>query len=128
MKPQHLTSEDFRPFAEGVLPRERARTVVAHLLRGCGTCRAAAAPLWSPAASVAPMAPDAYDAAFERVAAALAGAQGSERVDDLLQRAWSLRHDDPAEMLRVERLALLTPTGLSAPGLRPRTADRHGGS
>jgi len=126
MKPQHLTSQDFRTFAEGVLPRERARTVVAHLLRGCGTCRAAAAPLWSPAASVAPIAPDAYDAAFERVAAALGGAQGSERVDDLLQRAWSLRHDDPAGMLRVARLAVLTASGLSAAGLGPRTADLQG--
>src|SRR5207302_616901 len=71
MKPEHLTSQDFRTFAEGVLPRERARTAVAHLLRGCGTCRAAATPLWRPAASVAPIAPEAYDAVFERLAASL---------------------------------------------------------
>ncbi|HEX3553004.1 MAG TPA: hypothetical protein VIA62_07215 [Thermoanaerobaculia bacterium] len=111
MEPQHLTSQDFRTFAEGILPRERARTVVAHLLRGCGACRTAAAPLWSPAA---PVAPDAYDAAFERVAATFAGAQGPERVDGLLQRAWSLRHDDSAEMLRLARLAVLAASGLSA--------------
>jgi len=130
MKPEHLTSQDFRTFADGALPRERARTAVAHLLRGCGSCRQAAVPLWSPAASVAPVAPEAYDAVFERLAASLAGvagAQGPERVDGLLERAWSLRHDDPAEMLRVARRAVLTASGVASEDRgNPRVADLQG--
>ncbi|HEX4961157.1 MAG TPA: hypothetical protein VF173_10000 [Thermoanaerobaculia bacterium] len=121
MEPNHLSSEELRTFAEGILPYERARTVVAHLLRGCDPCRAKAAPLWS---APEPVAPEAYDAAFDRVAAALGGAG---QVDDLLERAWDLRHDDPAEMLRVARLAVLTASGLSAELLdKPRLADLQG--
>jgi tetratricopeptide (TPR) repeat protein len=123
MDSQHLSSRDLRIFADGVLPRERARTVVAHLLHGCGTCRAEAAPFWSPD----PVEPDAYDAAFERVATTVASSQGPEQVDALLQRAWSLRHDDAAEMLRVVRRAVLAASGLSSAAWgAPRVADAQG--
>lgn len=115
----HLTSQDLQAFAGGALPRERARTVVAHLLSGCKTCRAQAAPHWRPAARVVP---DSYDAALDRLAATLrgsvpkaeaAGVEGPGRVDEILQRAWLLRHDDSADMLRLTRLAVLTASGLS---------------
>ncbi len=117
----HLTSQDFQAFTDGALPRERARTVVAHLLQGCDTCRAEAAPRWRPAE---PVSPNSYDAAFDRIAAIFQGgvprpeapaeAQGPARVDEILAEAWSLRHDDPADLLRLTRLAVLTASGLSS--------------
>jgi tetratricopeptide (TPR) repeat protein len=41
------------------------------------------------------------------------GLRGAELVEALLDRAWSLRHERPAEMLRTARLAVLTTSGLS---------------
>jgi tetratricopeptide (TPR) repeat protein len=116
----HLTPQDLHAFAGGALPRERALTVVAHLLQGCETCRAEAAPQWRPAA---PVAQGSYDAVFDRLAATLqdgvpaaeapVAQEGPERVDEILQQAWALRHDDPADMLRLTRLAVLTASGLT---------------
>ena len=116
----YLTAQDLQDFAGGALPREKARMVVVHLLRGCETCRDEAVPHWRAAPEVDP---DSYDAAFDRLAATLrggeprveapAGVQGPERVDEILQRAWSLRQDDPADLLRLTRLAVLTASGLS---------------
>ncbi len=115
----HLTPQDLQAFTGGELPRERARTVVSHLLDGCETCRAEAAPHWRPAD---PVDPDSYDATFDLLAVTLrggepgmetpAGLQGPKRVDEILQSAWALRHDDPAAMLRLTRLAVLTASGL----------------
>jgi tetratricopeptide (TPR) repeat protein len=64
---------------------------------------------------------DAYDAAFDRIAAVFlrepAGAGDKEmemeKVEALLAQAWSLRYESPAEMLRIARLALLGANGLS---------------
>jgi tetratricopeptide (TPR) repeat protein len=109
---QHLTPQDLKAFAGGELPREAARTVVAHLLRGCGACRSEAADLWHLGPSPAPP-EDAYDAAFDRLFAALGGGKTEDEVEALLQRAWSLRHDDPEEMRRTTRLAVITASGLS---------------
>jgi tetratricopeptide (TPR) repeat protein len=41
----HPTPQELREFAEGGLPKEQTRNVVAHFLRGCGVCRTEAAAL-----------------------------------------------------------------------------------
>jgi tetratricopeptide (TPR) repeat protein len=41
----HPTPQELREFAEGELPKEQARNVVAHFLHGCAACRAEAAAL-----------------------------------------------------------------------------------
>ena len=119
---QHFTPEDFRAFASGKMPREKARAAVAHLLRGCQACQSKSAALWRPQEAVPE---DAYDAAFERLAVTLRGKHAGvpasaqdkekdmEKVEALLAQAWSLRHESPAEMLRIARLALLGANGLS---------------
>lgn len=107
---QHLSSQDLKALAGGELSREAARSAVAHLLRGCAACRSEAAEIWQLGAAPAPP-EDAYDAAFDRLSAVLRG-EGAE-VEALLQRAWELRHADPAEMRRISRLAVLTAGGLS---------------
>ncbi len=125
---RHFTSEDLRAFGSGKLPRERVRAAVAHLLRGCRDCQSRSSVLWRRQEGVAD---DAYDAAFDRIAAALrrnpAGAgdkeeemeKEMEKVEALLTQAWSLRYESPAEMLRIARLALLGANGLSPEGLSP---------
>ncbi|MEA2599397.1 MAG: hypothetical protein QOF89_389 [Acidobacteriota bacterium] len=124
----YLTAQDLQLFAGGTLPPEKARTVVVNLLRGDEALRAEVAPHLRPAD---PVDPDSYDVSFDRLAATLrdgelraeapAGVRGPERVDEILQRAWSLRHDDPTDMLRLSRLAVLTASGLSSEtwGARP---------
>ena len=106
---QHLTSQDLKALAGGEIPREAVRTAVAHLLRGCGPCRSEAAGLWHRGPSPAPP-EDAYDAAFDHLYAALGS--GKDEVESLLQRSWALRHDDPEEMRRTARLAVITASGL----------------
>jgi tetratricopeptide (TPR) repeat protein len=113
---EHLTIQDLQAFAGGELSREAARNAVAHLLRGCGPCRSEAAGLWQLNQSPAPPPADAYDAAFDRLSAALGNSKAE--VETLLQRAWALRHDDPEEMRRTARLAVIT-----ASGLPPEAAD-----
>ncbi|MFL6262719.1 MAG: hypothetical protein ACJ76Y_23720 [Thermoanaerobaculia bacterium] len=123
---RHLTSQDLKAFAGGELPREAASTAVAHLLRGCNACRSEAADLWHLGASPAPP-EDAYDAAFDRLSAALGGGKTAE-VEALLQRAWSLRHDDPEEMRRTARLAVITASDLSQTDLLSRAWAVYGNS
>jgi tetratricopeptide (TPR) repeat protein len=113
---QHLDSQDLQAFAAGELPREKTRAAVAHLLRGCDACQSEAASFWRPSRPPE----DAYDALFDRLEAATGGgraepreAQGPELVESLLQRAWALRHDDPEEMRRVSRLAVIAASALS---------------
>jgi hypothetical protein len=118
---QHFTPQNLEAFARGELPREAARAVVAHLLRGCGTCQSEAAALWHLGQRPAAPPADAYDAAFDRALAAVAGPAS---VEDLLQQAWELRHEDPEEMRRISRQAVLNAGGLfSRAEGDPRTAD-----
>lgn len=125
---QHLNSQDLKDLAGGELSREAARGVVAHLLRGCDACRSEAADLWRLGASPAPP-EDAYDAALDRLSAALGGKKTGAEVEALLQRAWALRHDDPEEMRRISRQAVLTASGLaSQTGLLSRAWAVYGNS
>lgn len=142
----HPTPQELRAFAEGELPKERARTVVAHFLRGCASCRAETAALLNlirirrGPREATPERLQAYDEAFDRVyeilragripetptafetgnpawlhalAGVSPGLHGPELVEALLARAWSLRHERPADMARISRLAVLTAGGLS---------------
>src|SRR5215218_9169753 len=131
MMEPHFTSQDFRAFAGGELPKDKARTLMAHLLRGCRTCQAESAVLWQAPKAVPE---DAYDAVFDRVLAACRGAaaapapmaeravlpsplqklagvadevEGPDLVSALIQRAWSLRHEDLVDMRRTARVAVL---------------------
>jgi tetratricopeptide (TPR) repeat protein len=118
---QHLTLQDLEAFAGGALPREAARAVVAHLLGGCGTCQSQSAALWHLGQRPAAPPAEAYDAAFDR---ALAAAEGTADVEALLERAWALRHEDPEEMRRLSRLAVLNADGLASKAESdPRAAD-----
>src|SRR3954467_3016579 len=108
----HITPQDLQALAGGQFSREAKRTAVAHLLHGCGVCQSQAADLWQLGPSPAPPA-DAYDAVFDRLSATLNGGKTAVEVEALLQRAWSLRHDNPEEMRRTARLAVLAASGLS---------------
>jgi tetratricopeptide (TPR) repeat protein len=143
----HPTPQELRGFAEGELPKDRARIVVAHFLRGCATCRAETAALLNlirirrGPREATPERLQAYDEAFDRayeilragrmpetptafetgnpawlhaLAGVAPGLRGPELVEALLARAWSLRHERPADMARISRLAVLTAGGLSA--------------
>ncbi|HEY4587890.1 MAG TPA: hypothetical protein VII86_01620 [Thermoanaerobaculia bacterium] len=109
---QHLIPQDLQALAGGELSREATRTAVVHLLHGCGVCQSQAADLWQLGPSPAPP-EDAYDAVFDRLSATLNGGKTAAEVEELLQRAWSLRHDNPEEMRRTARLAVLAASGLS---------------
>ncbi len=111
---RHFTSEDLKAFANGKLPREKVRAGVAHLLRGCQDCKSESAALLR---RQKPVPEVSYDAAFSRVAAVLRedrGAESVSSVEALLAQAWALRHESPAEMLRISRLALLRTTCISS--------------
>jgi tetratricopeptide (TPR) repeat protein len=143
---EHPTPQELRAFAEGELPKDRARIVVSHFIRGCEICRAETAALLKLVRIrrgprlASPEMLEVYDQAFDRACEALqagrlgdsvstadtgdpawlqalagvpAGLRGAELVEALLDRAWSLRHEKPAEMLRIARLAVLTAGGLS---------------
>ena len=69
----HLTSQDITSFAKGELPREAARTVVSHLLRGCTACRSESASRWHLGRSREALPEDAYDAGLDRVLAVVQG-------------------------------------------------------
>ncbi|HEV7505900.1 MAG TPA: hypothetical protein VGS07_13415 [Thermoanaerobaculia bacterium] len=153
----HPTPQELREFAEGGLPKEQTRNVVAHFLHGCGPCRAEAAALLNlirirrgPRVE-SPERLQVYDQAFDRALEilqaarpsaapeaveatapawlnALAGVSsrldGPELVEALLDRAWSLRHEKPTEMVRISRLAVLTAGGLSTEAWGdPQVAD-----
>jgi tetratricopeptide (TPR) repeat protein len=144
----HPTPRELRDFAEGGLPKEQTRNVVAHFLRGCGACRTEAAALLNlirirrgPRVE-SPERLEIYDQAFDRafeilqvahhspvssetpetaapawlnaLAGVSSGLDGPDLVEALLARAWTLRHEKPAKMLQLSRLAVLTAGGLSA--------------
>jgi hypothetical protein len=143
----HLTSQDLTAFAKGELPREAARAVVSHLLRGCSACRSESASRWHLGRSREALPEDAYDAGFERVLAVVqrgsaaepaaawlrerAGVtedvRGPALVTALLQRAWELRHDSPDETRRIARLAVLAAAALDVEAHgAPQVADLRG--
>jgi tetratricopeptide (TPR) repeat protein len=126
---QHLTSQDLTAFAKGELPREAARAVVSHLLGGCTVCRSESASRWHLGRSREPLPEEVYDAGFDRLLAVVEGgrSQGAEKVNELLQRAWDLRHDSPEETRRTSRLAVLAADALDAAALgAPQAADLRG--
>ncbi len=118
---RHLNPQDLKALASGELSRQAARTAVAHLIHGCGPCRREAAELWQLAGSPEAPPEDAYDAAFDRLSAALGGGATGAEVEALLQRAWGARHGDPEEMRRTARQAVLAAGGLSG---RPELLSR----
>ena len=142
----HPTSEELDGFVWNRLPAERTRAVVVHLLRGCEPCLSALAPhiagLLGLAEPPEPVLADReeaeYDAALDRAfARALRKAGSSEErtrealavpLEALLEQSWALRHDDPAEMVRLaeeardlaERVASGEPDPRRAADLRCR--------
>ncbi len=143
----HPTPQELREFAEGGLPKDQTRNVVAHFLQGCGACRTEAAALLNlirirrgprvESQERLEMYDQAFDRAFEILQAAhppvssetteaaapawlnaLAGVSsaldGPDLVEALLARAWTLRHEKPAKMLQLSRLAVLTAGSMSA--------------
>jgi tetratricopeptide (TPR) repeat protein len=126
---RHFNTEELKAFASGELPKEKARALVAHLLRGCQSCRrAGSSALWRSREAVPE---NAYDSAFSRILATVRGetspahaGEGPEPVEALLDRAWDLRHEDPAEMRRITRQAVLRASVLSIGAQdRPEAAD-----
>jgi tetratricopeptide (TPR) repeat protein len=143
----HPTPRELREFAEGGLPKEQTRNVVAHFLQGCGACRVEAAALLNlirirrgPRVE-SPERLEMYDQAFDRafeilqaahspissedtetsapawlnaLAGVSPGLDGPDLVEALIARAWTLRHEKPAKMLQLSRLAVLTAGGMSA--------------
>ena len=127
---RHFNTEELKAFASGELPKEEARALVAHLLRGCQDCRqVGSSALWRSREAVPE---NAYDSAFNRILTTVRGetspahadGEGPEPVEALLDRAWDLRHEDPAEMRRIARQAVLRASvlALGAKG-RPEAAD-----
>jgi tetratricopeptide (TPR) repeat protein len=86
----HLTPEELEGIVLGGMPREHARTVVLHMLRGCHACQLALAPyllrksLFVPSETL----PDArlrvYDAPLDRAFAAATAAERKRDALDLL--------------------------------------------
>jgi tetratricopeptide (TPR) repeat protein len=144
----HPTPVEVELFLAGKLLPERARPVVAHLLRGCQRCKALVA-LHVPAMTgddetaepeISPALDAAYDRAIDRALeavrqhehkatrerattkaltariaskklAALFDAppylRGLPAFESLLEQSWAIRHDNPAEMVRLAMLATL---------------------
>lgn len=137
----HVKPEDLHELLSGNLESQRAREAVAHLLRGCASCWNSMLPeivdllfLAQPDADLPPELDTAYDAAISR---ALEGARRKTRrgrpgveglleapqrlrglasIDDLLQRSWESRQDDPQQMLHFALLAAVE-AGQLSPGV-----------
>lgn len=121
---EHPTPESLDRFLRGELPADEGRAVLAHLVHGCRPCQVAAAPL------VRLLFEDGdpedvedcgelYDEGFDRLFAVAGRAlthqereegfvDGVVRCRALLRRSHELRHDDPAEMLQLARLAVMS--------------------
>jgi tetratricopeptide (TPR) repeat protein len=118
---EHPTPESLERFLRGELPADEGRTVLAHLVRGCRPCQAAAAPLVRLLVEDGdPEEVDAcgglYDEALDRVFAA-AGRAADCRA--LLRRSHELRHDDPAEMLQLAQAGVQAAQRLDPSSLDP---------
>jgi tetratricopeptide (TPR) repeat protein len=120
----HPTSEELEDLLHGGLPQEGPKGIAAavrHLFR-CPTCRAAVAPraadlLAPPHEQELPQDDAAYDSALDRAFAVAREAaadprgvdparlQGLEGYRALLARSWSMRREDPRQMVELARLA-----------------------
>ncbi len=127
---EHPTAAELDAFVQKSLSSERRREVLAHLARGCESCREAA----GMTLGMTPVDPDSYDAVIKRVfrkvqrsvsreeekartavaliekgeASALPrNFRGLYLYQELLNRSWALRHEDPAKMVALARHATL---------------------
>lgn len=119
---EHPTAAELDAFLEKSLSSERRHEVLAHLVRGCESCCEAA----GMTLGMTPVDPDSYDAVIKRVfrkvqrsvsreeekarkAVALIemgdsksfprNFQGLYLYQELLNRSWALRHENPAKMV-----------------------------
>jgi tetratricopeptide (TPR) repeat protein len=127
---EHPTAAELDAFLEKSLSPERRREVLAHLLRGCESCQGAA----GMTLGMTPVDLDSYDAVIKRVfrkvqrsvnreeekarkAVALIemgdsksfprNFRGLYLYQELLNRSWALRHENPAKMVALARHATL---------------------
>jgi tetratricopeptide (TPR) repeat protein len=122
---EHPTTQDLVDFAEGKLGRQKARSVVAHFLRGCQQCRDEASRLRLSFLRLGRAQEVAREADYDRVldrAQELARALVAQRaaaqpepsprpadagqVEALLESAWALSYENVEEMLRLAHEAV----------------------
>jgi tetratricopeptide (TPR) repeat protein len=136
---EHPTTEDLREFAEGRLGRERARSVVAHFLRGCQRCRDEASRLnfmrlgrvhddGGREADYDQVFARAQELALALVAKRAAAARPEppkppdrSEVEALLESSWNLRYENVDEMLRLAHDAVHLAESLPRQGEEART-------
>jgi tetratricopeptide (TPR) repeat protein len=104
----------------GELPADRARQIVRHLLRGCESCRAEAEPLLrvmfgnKRVAELSPSEEASYDSAIGRVVPFTRKKEDDVSIcEDLLERSWAFRYQDPSRMVELAQLAVSTADRLS---------------
>lgn len=149
----HPTPEEISAFVRGELDPKRASTFASHIIRGCPTCCAEAAAMMGLGQSApSPDEHDAaIDRAFQsaqrivrardrenqqaRRISALIQEKGMDAlrtlkksgpalVEALLERSWALRHENPAQMAELARLATLAARDLDPVALGPeRVSD-----
>ena len=133
MVSDHPTPEELEDLLYGGLPEESTVAAVRHLFK-CQTCRAAVAPravdLFTAPHEPEPQEDTAYDRALDRAFAAVREAaadprgidprrlQGLEGYRALLARSWSMRREDPRQMVELARR-----TGAPRPGSSWPTAS-----
>jgi tetratricopeptide (TPR) repeat protein len=135
---EHPTTQDLRDFAEGRLGREKARSVVAHFLRGCQRCRDEASRLnfvRLGRAQDSGLREADYDQVFARaqeLALALVAKRSAAvrpeppkppdrgQVEALLESSWSLRYENVEEMLRLAHEAVHLAESLPRQGAEAR--------
>jgi tetratricopeptide (TPR) repeat protein len=144
----HPTAAELEGLVFGGISAERSRAVIAHLLRGCGTCGLTLAPYLQSMfgqgkrPELPPPAPEVYDGALDRAFAAVKrlgvelpqvktpdqkkwdalallasggleglleapGLPGLPLYEALLERSWTLRFENPDQMLELARCAAL---------------------
>lgn len=149
----HLTPKEIAVFVRGELDPKRVRTFVSHVIHGCPTCCTESAAVIGLSQSAVPLDEydAAIDRALQstrrlvrardretqnaRRIAALIQEKGLEAlrtlkksdpalVEALLERSWALRHEDPAQMVELARLATLAARDLDSVTFGPeRVSD-----
>jgi tetratricopeptide (TPR) repeat protein len=119
---EHPNRTTLEAFLRSRLPAAETKAVLAHLVGGCRSCKAEMEPFTAAMFKPAPQEPPllspetsaAYDAAiasaFAKVAVALRSEMAKSedlegQVETLLEKSRALRHDDPARMLELAKLA-----------------------